>query len=269
MIRTMAVLWLLSGCADEPALARQKTKQDLIASMQRDLLVGMEAEKSAVLARTDEESAGFTDAWKRGNAAVETGRSSLRQLVAIDARPTEQAALAKFDESWSRLTAVDAQLLALTEANSNLAANRIAETRGADALDELIDALREAAAKEKDVTHVRTMAEAEVAALRIQILLPAHIDSGDEAEMSTRESRIEALAAVVDAALTSQRAGPAADAWARYRKATGEIIALSRRNTHVKASELSLHEKRAAMLEALNALAALDSAVRDVPRATR
>jgi len=260
---------VLAGCADEPALARQKTKRELIASLQRDLLVSMEAEKSAVLARTDEESAGFTDAWKRGNAAVEAGRSSLEQLVAIDARPTEQAALAKFDEAWSRLTAVDAQLLTLTEANSNLAANRIAETRGADALNELVDALREAATKEKGVARVRTMAEAQVAALRIQVLLPAHIASGDDAEMSTRESHIESLAAVVDAALGSQRAGPAADAWARYRAATKEIVALSRRNTHVKASELSLHEKRAAMLEALNALAALETAVKDVPRATR
>jgi hypothetical protein len=269
MIKTMAVLLLLAGCADEPALARQKTKQALIDSMQRDLLVGMEAEKSAVLARTDEESAGFTEAWKRGNAAVETGRSSMKELVAIDARPTEQAALARFDEAWSRLTAVDAQLLALTEANSNLAAARLAETRGAEALNELIDALREAASKERDVARVRTIAEAEVAALRIQVLLPAHIASGDEAEMSARESRIETLAAVVDAALTSRPEGPAADAWARYRAATREIVALSRRNTHVKASELSLHEKRAAMLEALNALAALEAAVRDVPRATR
>lgn len=269
MIRTMAVVMLLAGCADEPALARQRTKQELIGTLQRDLLVGMEAEKSAVLARTDEESAAFTERWKRGNAAVEAGRASLHQLVTIDARPTEQAAIAKFDEAWTRLATVDAQLLSLTEANSNLAASKLAETRGLDALNALVDALRDAAAKEKEVTRVRTLSEGAVAALRIQVLLPAHIASGDEAEMNRRETRIEALAASVDSALAVQRGGPAAAAWEQYRAVTDEILALSRRNTHVKASELSLHEKREAMLAALNALGALEAAVKDVPRATR
>lgn len=268
-MRLLITLLVFAACAREPAIDRQKVKLERIATLQRDLLTAMEAEKSAVLARTDAEAARFTEAWKHDNAAVETGRAELRGLIEVDARPSEREALTRFDEAWAQLAQVDAELLQLTAANSNAQASRLVTSEAKAALDELVDALEAGARASKDGAEARRLLEAAIAALRVHVALPTHVSSGDDGEMTQLEARLATDEALVDTALASRPPPRAQEAWGRYRETVSRIVELSRQNTHVKASALSLSRKREAMLAALKALSALEAAVRDVPRATR
>lgn len=272
-----AVLCLVA-CAEPPAMVRAQKKLGLVAAMQRDLLAAMEAEKSAVLTSSDPESVAFADEAKKANGAVEQGRVELRRLVELDGRQTEVAALQSFEEAWRGLVAIDERLLALAVANTNVKAARLASGEAATAVNQLVDALTQIEAATAQPALLRELSSASVAALRIQALLAPHIASSDDASMSRLEEQLNDLGKIVDKALAGARAGPAStqaraaeafEAWARYQRLQAEIIRLSRLNTNVLSQDLSVHEKREAMITAQNALAALLTAIRDAPRATR
>lgn len=268
----------LCSCTEPPPAVRAAKKLDLISGIQRDLLAAMEAEKSAVLSPTDEESIGFAEESKRANAEVERARLELRRLVEVDDRDTEVAALAKFEESWRKVQAVDERLLKLAVANTNLKASRLAAGDASTAVNQLVDALAAIEAVTTAPATLRELSGASVAALRIQALLPVHIASPSDAEMTQLESQLRAQEQIIEAALANARKSPAAaqartaeawEAWARYQHLTAEIVRLSRLNTNVLSTDLSVHEKREVMIAAENALAALRAEVQNVPRATR
>lgn len=271
------VLSLLACSAPPPAVAAAN-KVELIGGMQRDLLGAMEAEKSAVLAITDEESIAFADESRRADHEVERARLSLRQLVELSARPSELAALERFEAAWRDLVAIDERLLTLAVANTNLKASRLASGEAAVAVNQLVDALAALEAVATEPKLLRSLSGASVAALRIQALLTPHIASPSNTEMTHLEDQMHALAAIVERALAEARQSPPAaqaraaeawEAWARYQHLDAEIIRLSRLNTNVLSFDLSVHEKRQAMIAAQNALAALLDAVKTVPRPTR
>lgn len=280
-MRTIFLIPVLAllACSQPPAIDRAVVKLELISAIQRDLLVAMEAEKSAVLASTDAESAAFAAEARTANAEVERERLEVRRLVEIDGRPTEQAALAKFDAAWGDVVAVDERLLTLAVANTNLKASRLASGEAATAVNQLVDALAAIEAATVDPAVLRELSRASVSALRIQALYAPHIASPDEAEMAKLEEQMRGLGAIVDQALanarkspppaTRERAAEAWEAWARYQHVNAEIVKLSRLNTNVLSYDISVHEKRKVMIAAQNALATLLAEVKNVPRATR
>jgi uncharacterized protein YcfL len=72
LIALCMALALGVGCRSEPAMMRQARKERLIGTIRQKLLESVEAEKSAVLARTDNESqAGALEA---KNYAAEVNR---------------------------------------------------------------------------------------------------------------------------------------------------------------------------------------------------
>lgn len=268
----------LVACTTPPPAVRAANKIELIGGMQHDLLVAMEAEKSAVLAITDEESVAFADESRKADHEVERARLALRQLVEQSDRPSELAALEKFEAAWRDLVAVDERLLALAVANTNLKASRLASGEAAVAVNQLVDALAALEAVATEPKLLRSLSSASVAALRTQALLTPHIASPSDAERTRLEEQMHALAAIVERALAEARQSPPAaqaraaeawEAWARYQHLDAEIIRLSRLNTNVLSFDLSVHQKRQAMIAAQNALAALLGAVKNVPRPTR
>jgi hypothetical protein len=256
---------LLVGCGREPALLRQTHKSALAEAMRAALLASAGAEKSAVMATTDEESQAFAEESRRHTSELVRLRDELHGSVAADARPAEMEALAVFDRALGTLRNVDQRLLALAVANSNLKAARLAAGEGAVVLDRLVDALL---ASSGDADALRRRAAAAVAALRIQVLLAPHIASADDAEMSRLEARMRVLGEAVPPALAD--AGPdTAAAWADYERLTAEVIRLSRQNTNVVSIDVSLNEKRRVTQDCLDALDRLLDAVRAGPDATR
>lgn len=267
---------LAAACGRQPALLRQIDKLGLVNTIQRRLLESVDAEKSAVLALTDEESRQFAEQSKRSDEEIDQLQKRLAAMVDEDGRPDEREKLAAFAAKWTALEDVDKRLLELAVANTNLKAARLAARDGSAALDRFVTAVDVMMAASSDVAGVRALAGATAAVARIQSLLFVHIPESSDAEMTSVEGRIRALGETVDAALrgaattaASPAANDAAAAWADYQRITAEVIRLSRLNTNVISFDVSTHEKRAATRACLDALTELRDAIQGGPNPTR
>jgi hypothetical protein len=278
-----AALWLalaltIAGCSREPGFRRQAQKEAVIEAIRQTLLSSVEAEKSAVLATTDEESLQMARESQDLATKVERMRDELRTSIVLDGRPVELECLHIFEARWRELVEVDERLLALAVANTNLKAARLSAREGLAAIDRFVDALdqvqRDSAAPET----IRTVGAASVAAMREQALLLIHIPTADDEEMTRLEQQMSMLSESVDRTLASLRADralpkaaleAASSAWAEHRRITVEVLRLSRENSNVRSFDVSVHEKRKVTRECLDALAALRAAVESGPQPGR
>src|SRR5262252_749786 len=105
-IAVIAGAWI-GGCDRQPALLRQIEKVGLVNNIQHELLESVDAEKSAVLATTDEESKEFAAQSKRSSDEIGRLRARLAEVIAADERRDEVEKLAAFDATWTELKAID------------------------------------------------------------------------------------------------------------------------------------------------------------------
>ena len=269
LLAVLLVASLAAGCDREAALLRQPQKAALVQTLVAELLASVEAEKSAVMAMTDEESAKFAAESRRRTTELTRLRDDLHRRVVEDDRPGEVEKLTAFDAAWAGLRDVDERLLTLAVANSNLKAARLAAGEGAVAVDRVVDALADVQARTVDPGLLRRLSAGSAAALRIQTLLAPHIASADDAEMTRIEQRIQALGAEVTVALAEAQSPAATAAWADYSRLTADVIRLSRENTNVVSVDVSLHEKRQVTESCRAALVALLAEIQSVPTPTR
>ncbi len=259
-------------------MVRQMHKERLIESIRQKLLESVEAEKSAVLATTDEESEALAAEARAFETELNKARAELRELVVADGRSVEIAKLDAFDAAWAALQHVDERLLALAVANTNLKATRLLSRDGTAAVDRFVDALTTMQRSVSDPEMIRRLSAASVAALRTESLLFVHIPLADDAEMTRLEQQVHELSAEVERSLeTARNSGQAgaerlmaaSQAWEEYQRLAVEVVRLSRQNTNVISTEVSIHEKRQATQECLAALSALSEAVDVGPHARR
>jgi len=281
MKRVWFALWLFlvaaSSCSSEPAVTRQMHKIRLIEAIRQALLEGVAAEKSAVLATTDEESKSMAGEAEQSAAAINQRRAELRALIVADGRQVEMEKLDAFDAAWAEVERVDQRLLALAIANTNLKAARLSANEGATQLNLLVDTLSRLGQGTSAET-LQTLSSASIAALRIQTLLLVHIPSADDAEMTRLEERMSALSDEVNrdlAALRERDQVPAdqlaiaVQAWTSYQSVLKDVLRLSRENTNVISFDVSVHEKRAVTKHCLETLSALEDAVNVGPKGVR
>jgi len=247
--------------------------------MQLDLTVASEAEKSAVLAITDEESETFAEQARAHTAEVEKERRELGALLDQGGTQQQKDLLGEFSKRFDALQRIDGELLGLAVENSNLKASALAFGAGADALREMnaaLSRLASAHADAADAKQVTALADgAQIAALRIQTLLPPHIAEASEGKMDDLEEQmkraddeigrdLEALGALPGLRGNADLAA-AASRHTELREIRERILALSRRNTNVRSLSLSLNEKRKAMLDCHEVLGSLEDALREQP----
>lgn len=258
MTRTLLLAFtlgfLVTSCDQEPALLRQNRKTTLVRQINDALLASVAAEKSAVMAITDEESTAFAAESRKRSGELARLRDELQALINADGRPGEVEKLAAFDVTWQQLRDVDERLLALAVANSNLKAAWLAAGDTTVAMDRLVAAVAAVESETGDTSLLRDLSAASVAALRIQVSLAPHIASKDDAEMTRLEARMQALGERVEKTLADARehapaaaqphVAEAAAAWSDYRRLTADVIRLSRQNTNVLSVDVSVHEKR-------------------------
>ena len=259
-------------------LALRAQRIDLVGRMQLGLASASEAEKSAVLAITDRESQEFADQARASTADVERQRRELAGLLDPGGTPEEKELLAQFSQHFGEFQKIDAELLDLAVRNSNLKAYALTYGAAAGALDEMSAALSRlvgANGDSKDAKEVISLAlGSQVAALRIQTLLPPHIAEASDARMDELEARIaredqqvqsdlQGLAALqlqgdADLALAESRYG-------QFREIQKQILSLSRENTNVRSLSISLNQKRQVMLVCHDLLSRLQEAIRKEP----
>jgi hypothetical protein len=127
--------------------------------------------------------------------------------------------------------------------------------------------------KRSDRPQVARLAlETQNAALRIQILLAPHIAEESEKKMDELEAAMAERDEVVRADLTRLKAvrdlsgdpdlEAAESGYARYGSLRTQILSLSRKNTNVRSTALSLKDNREALRACQGALDALEQAVR-------
>lgn len=268
----------IAGCSEEPLFEREFHKARLIDDIRHDLLQSVEAEKSAVLATTEEESEALAEQSRASTKEVNRLLGELRTLIAEDAEVPETEKLGAFESTWSELQKVDQRLLELAVANTNLKAARTMMGEGGAVLDRLVGALDQLEKATAQPEAIRTISRASVATLRIHSALLLHIPAAGDAEMTRMEQQIEALSDAVDDNLAAMRESgelpadqlaAATEAWDAYQRIGSEVLRLSRENTNVISFDVSVHEKRYATKECLSALAALRAEIDSTQRATR
>jgi hypothetical protein len=276
----LAVVWhYRQDTSPAEQLASKATRVDLVARMQIDLASASEAEKSAVLAITDEDSQKFADQARAASAEVERERQELGTLLATGGPQRERELLAQFSQAFGSLQHVDHEVLALAVKNTNLKAYSLLFGPAAETLAEMDAALARVVTKygdSADAKRVMLMAfGARVGVLRIQTLLAPHIPEESDAKMDQLEALmvkeetqirkdLAGLAALPKLAGDADLAAAAAR-FVHYGEIKARILPLSRENTNVRSLALSLNQKRKAMTLCLDALNALKQAILDEP----
>jgi hypothetical protein len=275
----LVALHFQKGQIPAELLAFKAKRVDAVERMRLALASASEAEKSAVMAITDEDSQKYADQARAAAAGVERERNELGQLLATGGTQHEKDLLAQFSKGFADFQSVDRDLLALAVKNTNIKAYNLAFGPAASAITEMNDALSRLVSKSAASPEARTVAPlafgAQTAALRIQALLAPHIAEESDAKMDAMEARMTAddqevrkdldgLAALPsftgDTDLTAARS-----AYERFSLVRAKIIPLSRENTNVRSLAISLDQKRKVMFLCQDALASLQQAILEEP----
>jgi hypothetical protein len=260
-------------------LAFKASRVDLVSRMQSVLASASEAEKSAVLAVTDQDSQAFAGQARIAAAEVERARRELGELLKTGGTRGEKELFNQFSELFAEFQRIDNTLLDLAVKNTNIKAYSLAFGPAATALSEMNAALSRLIASNSgspEEKQVMLLAYSiEISGLRLQTLLPPHIAEESDQKMD----ELEALMSKEDKQIRknldeltalrnlNQKANlaTAVSSYDRFSKIKTQILALSRENTNVKSLSISLNQKRKVMLLCQDTLNKLQQAILEEP----
>jgi hypothetical protein len=277
----MAVFHFYQEQKQNPAeqLALKASRVDLVSRIRLALASASEAEKSAVLAVTDQESQTFADHARRATAEVEQARGELGELLKTGGTQGEKALFSQFSELFAEFQHIDKELLDLAVKNTNIKAYGLAFGSAAGALNDMNAALShliESVAGSPEEKKVMPLAyQVEISGLRLQTLLPPHIAEEGDRKMDELEALMSKEDRLIHKNLDELMAFPkvnrnadlaaAVSSYARFGKIKTQILALSRENTNVKSLSISLNQKRKVMLLCQDTLDKLQQAILEEP----
>ena len=260
-------------------LAFKASKVDLVSRMRLALASASEAEKSAVLAITDQDSQTFAGHARKAAAETEQARLELGELLKTGSTKVEKDLFNQFSELFAEFQRIDNDLLALAVKNTNIKAYSLAFGPATAALNEMnasLSRLIELNAGSKKEKQLMFLAYGtEISGLRLQTLIPRHI--AEESEQNMDE--LEVLMAKEDKQIRrnmneltalrnlNQKANlaTAVSSYDRFNKIKTQILALSRENTNIKSLTISLNQKRKVMLLCQDVLNKLQQAILEEP----
>jgi hypothetical protein len=179
---------------DPSLLVEQRARRlDLVERMRYSLAAASEAEKSAVLAVTDNDARAFADQARAGTGEVERLRTELSDLFAADATPKQRALFATFSKRFADFQRIERDLLILAVKNTNIKAFALAFGPAHETAEETDSALSRLLAKHVTLPKVLLLAAgAQAAALRLETLLAPHIAEQSDQKMDEIEMRMAA-----------------------------------------------------------------------------
>jgi hypothetical protein len=257
----------------QSALARAVQKRHLLQTMSRDLLASVEAEKSAVMAESDEDSQAFAQQSMQAAQHVEKTRQELEPLLEDNSQ--EASLFREFSACWDKLQGIDREVLALAVQNTNLKALRLSFIPAAEALKRLETALNhliDLAADSPDAVSItRLAAESLAGAFHIHALQAPHIAETRATRMDEIETAMQSFDRQVNDAfqhlqvLVGEPGKPylqaARTAYQDFHTINTTIVHLSRQNSNIQSYALSLGEKRKRTAQCLQVLAALQETI--------
>jgi hypothetical protein len=257
----------------QSAFERSVKKLHIIQTMSRDLLASAEAEKSAVMAETDEASQTFAEQSIQASQNVEKTRHELEHL--LGGNREEAHLFREFSRCWEKLQEIDQEVLALAVQNTNLKALRLSFVPAADAMrrmEKALTHLMDVVSSSPDAVGITRLAsQAVLGALSLYTLQAPHIAESTATRMDEMESVMQSFDVQVTDALHSLQARvdePGKpflnEAWASYQdfqKINADIVALSRQNSNIRSSAISLGQKRKTAAQCQDLLTALQETV--------
>lgn len=257
------------------------TKVNLLSTMRIHLLEAIEAEKNAVMAITDEASEDFAVRARKAADDVESSRKEIEAIINQQKLPRETEILNDFNNCWSQFRKLDETILVLATQNTNLKAQKLSATQGAQEIERFEQSLNHRNTNNHQGNEAVILSyEALTAGLKILALHKPHIEEADDQEMDKIEQSIKSYDESARKALGSLRSivdqrdsedlNNAETAYERFMNLTGEVLRLSRMNTNIKSAELSLGRKRLVSSQCQEILANLQETVQAQPsNATR
>jgi hypothetical protein len=250
------------------------SKIRLVQTMKNELLASAEAEKSSVMADTDEASMAFAEQSRQASQNVENARIAFEALIKKNSG--EAKCFDEFTACWEKLSGIDKEILSLAVQNTNLKALRLsfgpaalAIRRMEAALTNLMDGVAVSHPNGAEILKLASKAIAK--ALTIYTLEAPHIAEAADAGMESIELNMKQLDEQVRDALNRLDAlvgaagkpllGEARNAYHEFQAINKEVIELSRRNSNIRSFEKSLGQKRNAMALCIDRLNALQEAV--------
>ena len=279
ILLTVIVLLVLRNHREDDTATKAafRTKQvELVGRIHVALSSSSEAEKSAVMATTDQQSMTFAEQARSAMTVVEQRRDELGKLLETRGTREERDLLSQFSQALAQVQQIDRELLDLASKNTNLKASALVFGPAADALAGMDGALsgivRESATSTApEARQVMLLASgAQSGAWRIQALLPPHIfEESDhkmdelEAKMSNEDQQVRSELKELTALLGSRSPDleTAMSSYARFTELKKQIIDFSRQNTNVRSLIISLNQKRRAIQMCRDALDALEQAI--------
>jgi len=260
-------------------LAFKATRVDLVSRMQSTLASASEAEKSAVLAITDQNSQTYAGQARTATAEVEQARRELSDLLKTGGTQVEKELFNQFSELFAKFQSIDNNLLDLAVKNTNIKAYSLAFGPAAATLNEMNAALSRlvvlnaGSPKEKQVMLLAYGTE--ISGLSLQTLIPPHIAEESDQKMDELEALIskedKQILKNLDE-LTALRnlkqktiLATAVSSYAQFSKIKTQILALSRENTNIKSLSISLSQKRKVMFLCQDTLNKLQKAIMEEP----
>ena len=269
----------------EIVLQKTVKKTQLVNTMRITLLASAEAEKSSVMADTDEASQAFAEQSMRASEAVEETRREIARLMEGEDSGQGTELFSQFGSCWEKLRDIDHEILPLSVQNTNLKALRLSFVPAAEAIKGMktaIGQLMDSGASSSDALRITRLASRALTdALNIYTIQAPHIAETTDTGMDEMEAIMRGLDAQVTDALSSLQAlvddqsRPFLDAaWTSYKdfqRINAEIVDLSRRNSNIRSFAISLGQKRKVMAQCLDLLAALEESIQKstVFKATR
>jgi len=262
-------------------LAFKAERVELVEQMRLSVTLASEAEKSAVMAITDEDSQTYADQARSATATVERARQKLEQLLKTGGTKYGRDSLAQFSGAFAKLQRIDNDLLDLAVKNTNLKAYSLAFGPAAEVLKQMDAALVRVIAvsgnspSADDIKVMRLADGARISALCLLALLPPHIAEESDQKMDEMEKTMakedQTVRENLDGLAALAHLGGNRDLltaklrYTRFTELRTQILKLSRENTNVRSLTISLSEKRKVMMVCLDALASLEQALEEGP----
>ena len=281
------LLYLKPKMADilfEPVFINDVKKIRLVSEMRVKLNASVEAEKSAVLADTDEASHVNAEQALRLSDAVEDARLKIGVLIEAEKMGREVDLFREFSACWERFRQIDQELLPLSVLNTNLKAYELSYDSAQKAVkqleESLCDLMNSDDTNDKSCGIVKLSQRTLSAALKIHALQSPHIAESRQDKMDEIETTIQMQDALINRSLDAlsflmnPKSKPlivaASAAYAEFWRINMEVMKLSRQNNNVRSLALSLGQKRKTTVQCQDILAALEETIQSkVYKATR
>ena len=256
-------------------LEGQLKKIQIVSSLRIHLLEAIEAEKNAVLAITDEASKTYADEARSASNKVENARRDLAAIIQQAGTSKEQETVAEFNSCWIEFRKLDEEILELATQNSNLKAQKLSSTqfsREVAAFEKSLRTLIQQDMQDNQPGFISVHSyESIIAILQLFALHKKHIEEADDQEMDRIERKMKDYLDTAKKALHALRSIPelrvsaalvnAESAYKRIVEINTEVVRLSRLNTNIKSSELSLGKKRLISAKCQEILGALQGTI--------